>query len=858
MNRRIVAQNDKVYAAFGYRRSPLTIADAATGKTLHEVKLDGVDEIVARGDLVICRVRPEIPMPKGMFRNENVGQTQEQLKKDGFENPREELAGRVMDLLREQKNEQVVAVDAGSGAILWKHDAPTVGTQSLALSGDKVVFHNYEALVALDAKSGKPVWTYPCPVQKRTGLGPRNLLGNLLIADGKVLWSSSATGGGVCLALADGKELWKHPHMGTTGGFGFPTALRSVHGVVWNDYLLGHTLADGTRVKYPDIGDMMKRGHHIRCFAGKATEHYLILPERGAEFIDLKGDNHMPCDWFRGGCSYGLMPANGMIYGTPDPCSCYAGARIIGFFGLSAALPSGLAQSPAPDAPARLVKGPAFDSNPKSAIRNPQSTMSWPSYLQNARRTGFASTPLSPQLQTGWSSAVGGALTQATIADNKVYLVNKATYELWCLNLADGKSLWRRSFPGGLDGPPTVVGARLFIGCQDGSVHALRASDGELVWRFQVAPLDRLTLSDDRIENVWPVSSSVLFHNGLIYAAAGRNSYLDGGIRLCALDPATGQLRHHSVLEGPWPDKETVRTAVANEHEVKMFSSGDPSKIEAASKALSKKYATGYSIHGGSADLLVTDGTDLYMTQNKFDPQLQHIPLQRAWITGYTPMGGLHLLANFGILDDTMYHRTSRVFDNGWPSYGSGPGTAARGGSFVAVGDKRAYAAQHYEGGGYAMHKPGSGNRIVADAFDTENLPGDLLDSLIDDDTAKKEDIHWSYKGLAGKVFSRKRKQLWKTPTPVIIRAMLGASDGQGGELVFAAGIVEGKTVEEWDKSTYYEGPGKLQVFNGADGKLLAEYDLPACPVFDGLSAADGQLLIPMVNGQIQAMKIKQ
>jgi len=87
---------------------------------------------------------------------------------------------------------------------------------------------------------------------------------------------------------------------------------------------------------------------------------------------------------------------------------------------------------------------------------------------------------------------------------------------------------------------------------------------------------------------------------------------------------------------------------------------------------------------------------------------------------------------------------------------------------------------------------------------------------------------------------------------------MLGASDGQGGELVFAAGIVEGKTVEEWDKSTYYEGPGKLQVFNGADGKLLAEYDLPACPVFDGLSAADGQLLIPMVNGQIQAMKIKQ
>jgi hypothetical protein len=35
------------------------------------------------------------------------------------------------------------------------------------------------------------------------------------------------------------------------------------------------------------------------------------------------------------------------------------------------------------------------------------------------------------------------------------------------------------------------------------------------------------------------------------------------------------------------------------------------------------------------------------------------------------------------------------------------------------------------------------------------------------------------------------------------------------------------------------------------DGKLLAEYDLPACPVFDGMSAADGKLLVPMVSGEV-------
>lgn len=84
------------------------------------------------------------------------------------------------------------------------------------------------------------------------------------------------------------------------------------------------------------------------------------------------------------------------------------------------------------------------------------------------------------------------------------------------------------------------------------------------------------------------------------------------------------------------------------------------------------------------------------------------------------------------------------------------------------------------------------------------------------------------------------------------------APDGKEGELVFSAGVVEGATKAEWDKSTRYEGPGKLQVFNGADGKLLAEYDLPACPVFDGLSAANGKILISLVNGQIVCLGAAQ
>ncbi len=857
MNRRLVAVDDKVYAALKYRGSPLAILDSATGKLLHEVDLGGVDEIVADGNLVICRVRPEIPMPTDEMRGKNRGVVETKLEKEGYKNPRQELRSRVYDRLRENKNEQIVAVDAANGEILWRVDAPLVGTQCLALADGKVVYHNYEEMVALDAKRGGKIWSYAAPAER--GSMPRNLLGNLLIADSKVFWTSTNTGGGVCLNLSDGKELWRKERTGTTGGFGFPTALRSVKGTLYWDYLRRTPLklADGTDASRPDIGDMLTRGHHIRCFAGKATERYLITPHRGTEFIDLEGDNHMVCDWTRGACSYGLMPANGLIYNTPDPCSCYEGALINGFIALAPHEPGTLAKAPAADAPERLTKGPAYGT-PFKTLGSPLATSTtWPCYRADARRSAFTPTKLSSKLQTAWTADPGGDLTQATIADDRAFVVRKNNYELICLSLSDGKTIWIESFPAALDGPPTIVDGRLYLGCRDGSVHCLRAADGATAWVFQAAPLERLTLSGDRLENLWPVSSSVLYHNGLIYAPAGRSSYLDGGIHLYALDPATGAVKHHTILEGPWPDRKTLRTAVVYEPDRVKAEKKGPEALAKVDEAINEEWATGYSVYGGVADLLVTDGKHIYMTQNQFDPNLKRIPKKRKWRSGYTPMDGHHMMVGTGFLDDSMFHRTFMVYDDAWPAYGSGPGSAARGGTVVAVGKNRSYAAQHFVGGGYAFHKPGSGNRIVADNFETENLPG----MMIDKETVKRNKLPWYH--LGGKSFSRERLPLWTTATPVVIRSILCANDpstgsGQaGGELVFTAGIVEGKTRAEWDKSTYFIGPGKLQIFNGVDGKLLAEYDLPACPVFDGMSAADGKLLIPMVNGQLQCIKIK-
>jgi outer membrane protein assembly factor BamB len=857
MNRRMVVQGDLLYVARHYRKGPLGILDAPSGETRRDVDLGGiVDEIVADGTFVLCRVRTEIPMPAEALKMANRRRTERELVKEGVskQEARAELDARVLDQLLKAPLERVVAVNADDGATLWSHDAPLVAAQSLAMADGKVVYHNYQALVCLDAKTGEPVWKYDNPVQKRRRFGIRNMLGNLLIADGKVLWTSTACGGGVALKLEDGTELWTNPRFNTTGGFAYPTGRRVIRDTIYGDSLPGWGalgLSDGKSRPTPRIGGMLARGHHIRCLPGKATERYLILPQRGAEFIDLVGDEHMVNDWIRGACSYGLMPANGLTYVTPDPCSCYAGARIVGFSALAARLPAALAQPPAPDDPKRLTHGPARDRIPETTAPG-LPARSWPMYRRDARRTAMAPVALPTELQTAWTFQSPGKLAQAAVVAGRAYLVNRTTYQLICLSLADGKTVWTRAFPAALDGPPTILdltrGAPdadpalfLYAGCRDGSVYCLNAHDGAVAWRFLAAPAIRLTISDDRLEGLWPVSTSLLFHNGLIYAVAGRNSYLDGGIRLYALDPATGTVRHHCRLEGPWPDKETLQSPVITQRDLEKVQS-DPEQHKQLTKQMMTQYATGYHMRGGQADLLVTDGTDLYMLQNKFTPKLEPVPLERIYYTGLTPMGGKHLMANYGFHDETMMHRSYWMYDEIWPGYGGGSGWAARAGNLVVVGEKRAYAAKHYTGGWYPTHDPGAGDRLVADNLESTNTSGRLADK----ETLRK----FRQYGNPSEIV-RTAGPVWETSVPIIIRSLLVAPDGQGDELVIAAGVVEGKTREDWDKSGYHEGPSKLRIHAGADGKLLAEYDLPACPVFDGFASADGRLLVTLSDGRL-------
>ena len=83
-------------------------------------------------------------------------------------------------------------------------------------------------------------------------------------------------------------------------------------------------------------------------------------------------------------CLYGFIPANGMLYTTPNDCSCQFLAKLTGLGALAPAS-TDPAYPPTVEESLRLEKGPAFDL---SVPANPQGD-DWPVYRHDQARSGY-------------------------------------------------------------------------------------------------------------------------------------------------------------------------------------------------------------------------------------------------------------------------------------------------------------------------------------------------------------------------------------------------------------------------------------------------------------------------------------
>jgi len=830
--RRLVAVGQTVYVTLALDSS-LSALDAATGTTIRTYEgTKNTEEVIASQGTLFLLV------------NDSPSKWPQYRQKHTYVWDNSGLANR--EWAWDEQERRIVAAGAETGNILWEKDC-RVAPLTLAADQQRVFFHDGEKVICLDGKTGEQVWSsesvarrVPMPVC----FGPR-----LVVYQDVVLFAGGDRSM-TALSAETGKTLWTAKH--ARSGHQSPEDLLVVDGLVWsgaiangNDSGVFMGLDPHTgEVKNEFPPDVKTYWFHHRCHMSKATDRYLLPSRTGIEFVDFRSRHWTTNHWVRGGCIYGIMPCNGLVYTPPHSCACYIEAKLNGFNALAAESPTRQVPKNVPDEE-RLERGPAYGTieNRKSKIENPQE---WPTYRHDSARSGFTKASVPADLKQAWQKDLGGNLSSVVIADGKVFVASVDTHTVYALDANSGKILWNYTTGGRIDSPPTIWQDRALFGSADGYVYCLRASDGTLIWRFRAAPQDCRAMAFEQLESVWPIHGSVLVQDGVLYCVAGRSMFLDGGLRLLRLDPKTGRKLSETILDERDPE------------------TGENLQV----------HVQGLNMPVALPDVLSSDGKFLYMRSQRFDLDGNRQDIAPRQATEQEGEGA-HLFCTIGFLDDSWFHRSYWMFGRtatggygGWFRAGrlvpSGRILVTDESSVYGYGRKPEYLcnASVLEYHLYAADKA-----ITGESISRVNKATARINASSDKNNADSSD--WKLRqgfpreDLSAASFRWSQEQL-----ALFVRAMVltnstlfiaGPPDVVDEEQAFyrpddpeiLAKLGEQEAALEGQKGTL------LWAMSASDGKKLAEYELESVPVWDGMAAANGRLYLVMRDGRVLCLAKK-
>jgi outer membrane protein assembly factor BamB len=618
LQRKLVAVDDRVYVTLGFH-APLSALDAATGQTVKVYPdTEGTEEVLCHDGVLLLVVREVTNSRLAEYKKweELTAQTESPLH---LRDPRAPLVGGFRKV-ENQAPLSVVALDAGTGEVLWNktgEDAASLRPLSLRACGDRVYCDKKGGLHCLELKTGKTLWATPADPLRAVSENAvvcvsKKQITLLSPEDGQPRWSQPVTLADVRDVLFAGGSLW------LGGGKPYDSGRARYTGPSWGAYFaVEHDLATGNVIREITAENPK---HHHRCYENKATDRYILGGRRGTEFLDLQSGDYLWHSWARGTCRYGVMPCNGLLYVPPHACGCYITVKLTGFNALAPARESRV-QSRESRAETRLERGPAYAqiANRQSQIANP---LAWPTYRGDAQRSGRARCVVPASLTTKWQTEIDTPLTAPTVAAGKVFVARPDQHELLAIDSSSGKTAWTFTAGGRIDSPPTIHQGQVLLGCRDGYVYSLRATDGALAWRFRGAGDPRRIVANGQIESASPIHGSVLVEDGTLWVTAGRSSYLDGGLDLYRLDPATGEKL--SKTEICSPDPQTGQQP--------------------------EQYGPN-AMPGARSDILAADDQYVYLRDLTFTKDGTEVPDRRP-----------HLFTLTDFLDDTWTHRSYWIF----------------------------------------------------------------------------------------------------------------------------------------------------------------------------------------------------
>ncbi len=708
--------------------------------------------------------------------------------------------------IKDKKNptSAILAINPKTGRQLWAiRNINNYTAGSLSIKGNYAVYQAANGLFCVNARTGKSIWAKKKSIINSLGhdsFTPGTTPNTVVIADDKVFAvegeapsakvSSNPKNTVFAYSLKDGRQLWQAP---VQGNYESSSDIFYVKGSLWvgGQNPMQLNIETGEVIK-KIVQKMTGPMGHDRCYRNYITENYFINSKTGgADFLELETSKELPNHWTRGGCGSGVLPANGLVYTTPYSCTCSMGAM---FQGMNAYASTKSPLQTSDEAitvkrSIRLEKGPAYDKITKST---PATADDWPAYRYDGFRGGITKTRVPATLKERWKAKLPTKPSALTVADGKVFACDIDTHTLYALNSGTGRTDWTFTADGRIDSPPAYYKGMVLFGCRDGWVYCLRASDGALAWRFKDLP-DKLIGAYGQLESAWPVSGSVLILNDTLYFAAGRSSFLDGGIFLYALNPRSGKLLKSRSYYGPFEE-----------------GSGFPVGRDA----------------GFKNDVLVTDGTNLYLRQKAFGLDLGDAA------------EGTHIIPIGGFLDGQPQHRTGWSLSSALSKKNPGDIMASNGKDYYEVQGFPLWANHSY------FDPRVNGYTLFAGTFDSTPK-------------ATAENAARARRGKRGgnKSIAAARettKESWRLNIPITGKAIAIADN-----VVFVAG--EPMKFDDPSYKNYvaaYDGKlgGRLLAVSATNGKKLAEYELESAPAWDSIAISKGRLYIGLADGTVQCM----
>lgn len=719
------------------------------------------------------------------------------------------------------------ALDLSKGSMIWSKPITNEYTGgTLVVKGRRLVYHCKDGLVCVDSATRKELWTvavqgsavdklFPeAPDPREKAAAPKTqrarnakktrqptdvtaFTGNdqptIVLTDDMIY---CAIGNSiVAMTLAKGNTLWT-----ADGRANYKKSpdLFVADGLVWSRDLKGRDPQTGEVVRTLNQ-DMTGPMAHDRCYRNRITHrYYLNSATGGTDFMALDGSLESPNPWVRSTCGLAVMPANGMMYSGPYVCQCVIGAMIPGMN----ALYNGSGNTGAPftvELAPRLVKGPAFGSPGGAAA----TANDWPTYRYSSLRSAVAAAPTAVSLSAKWNVDIGAKPTAPVVAGDTVYVADRDSYTLHALDRENGRTRWTYIADGCVDSPPTYFRGMVLFGSRTGWVHCLRAADGQLAWKFTGLPERRLVCDSGRLESAWPVNGSIMIFEGTVYVAAGRNSFLDGGIGVFGLDPFTGAMRHGRMVRGPFEE--------------------DRPNFPIQADGI-------FQLDGFKSDIFSNNGSELFVRNQGFTPNLEPI--------NPDDVKTLHLMASAGYLNDSPQHRTYWTVDQNL-RYGAGTGRFG----FGPAGDIIAFDGKaFYEVRGYAPGRNLEGRGRGMNPLEIYSIYSGSLSGA--DGTVK----HNLIPGIG------RWDKRWQTPVPFAGHAIAAAEN-----TLLVAGVPMLKGYSQADTDASYAGGkgGIAWLLDVNDGHKLQELRFDAAPVWDGIAIAHKNYFLCLKDGSVVCLSGK-